>query len=165
MKKLGKGFWAVLFGLGFIFVPGLILNLVENKTDVSNLKDNNEEEKKKDKDKIQTIEAICDLNPNKLNLKSKGKWITVYIELPENYDVHDIILGEILLNDYFSPELKPFNIGDNNDNGIPDLMIKFDRSSVISNLESSQFGEMTISGRLQDGIKFKGVGIIELKNF
>ena len=90
MKKLGKGFWAVFIGLGFIFTPGLILNSVEDKTDVSNLKENVEEEKKKDKDK-KSIEAICDINPNKLNLKSKGRWITVYLELPENYDVNDII--------------------------------------------------------------------------
>jgi hypothetical protein len=164
MKKLGKGFWAVLIGLGFIFTPGLILNSVDDKTDVSNLKENGEEEKKKDKDK-KSIEAICDINPNKLNLKSKGKWITVYLELPENYDVFDIILGEILLNDYLSPEIKPFNIGDYNANGIPDLMIKFDRSSVISNLEPSEFGEMTIIGKLVDGTKFKGVGVIELINF
>jgi hypothetical protein len=165
MKKLGKGFWGVLFGLGFIFAPGLILILPEDKAEVSNLKDNSEEEKNKDKDKNKIIEANCDINPNKLNLKSKGRWITVYLELPENYDVHDIVLGEILLNNYLSPEVKPFNIGDNNNNGITDLMIKFDRSSVISNLNPSQCVEMTISGILLDGKKFKGVGTIDLIKF
>jgi hypothetical protein len=168
MKRLGKGFWAVLLGLGVILTPGLILNLAGDTSEESYLKDNIEEEKKKDKDKDKdkNIEAICDINPKTLNLKSKGKWITVYIELAKNYDVNDIILGKISLYG-LSPEIKPFNIGDHNDNGIPDLMIKFDRSEVIfkiSELKLSQFAEITISGELLGGITFEGVGTIELKN-
>jgi hypothetical protein len=161
VKRIGKGLWAVLFGLGVIFTPGLTLVLTEG----SSPKGSEEEEQKKDKDKQKNIIAICDINPNKLNLKSKGNWITVYIELPKDYDPHDIIFEEILLNDFLSPEIKPFNIGDRDNNGILDLMIKFDRSLVISNLEPSQFCEMTITGKLIDGIKFKATSIIELKNF
>jgi hypothetical protein len=165
MKRLGKGFWAVLLGLGVIFTPGLILNLAGDTSEESYLKDNIEEEKKKDKDKDKNIDAICDINPKTLNKMSNGKWITVYIELPKNYDVNNIILGKVFLNDNISPEIKPFNIGDNNDNGIPDLMIKFDRTSVIDIIEPSQFADLTITGELLDGITFKGVGSIELKNF
>lgn len=161
MKKIGKGLWAVLFGLGVIFTPGLTFILAKGS-----IPDASEEnEQKKDKDKNKNIVAVCDINPCKLNLKSKGNWITAYIELPKDYDPHDIILGEILLNDFLSPEIKPFTIGDRDNNGILDLMIKFDRSLVISNLEPSQFCEMTITGKLIDGIKFTATDIIELKNF
>jgi len=161
VKKIGKGLWAVFFGLGVIFTPGLTFILVEGS-----IPDASEEnEQKKDKDKNKNIVAVCVINPCKLNLKSKGKWITVYIELPKDYDPYDIIFEKILLNEFLSPEIKPFNIGDRDNNGILDLMIKFDRSLVIDNLEPSQFCEMTITGKLIDGIKFTATSIIELKTF
>ena len=36
------------------------------------------------------LEATTDIDPDTLNLKSKAKWVTVYMELPERYDVADI---------------------------------------------------------------------------
>jgi len=35
------------------------------------------------------LSATVDLDPDTLNLESKGKWITCYIELPEGYDTGD----------------------------------------------------------------------------
>ncbi|GEM_PF-6653402 len=37
-----------------------------------------------------SVEASIDFDPDTLNLKSKGKWVTVYTELPAGYDVTDI---------------------------------------------------------------------------
>ncbi len=165
MKNLGKGLLVVFFGLGVVFTPGLTLFLAEGPIP----KDFEEEEQRKEdppnKDKKKTILAICDIDSDKLNLNSNGKWITAYIELPRGYDVHDIVLEGILLNDFLSPEIKPFNIGDRDNNNIPDLMIKFDRSAVISNLEPLQFSEMTITGILFDGIKFEATCVIELLHY
>lgn len=163
MRNFRKGLWAVVLGLGFVFTPGLILVLT-NESITNDNTDKVEVEQNKSKTK-KYISATCDIDPNNLNFKSKGKWITAYIELPEDYDVYDIVLGEILLNDFLSPEVWPFNIQDNNNNEIPDLMIKFNRSSVISNLEPSQFCEVKITGKLVDGLKFKATSMLELKNF
>ncbi len=162
MKNFRKGLWAVILCLGFVFIPGLTLVLADGSIPM----DINEEGTKKGKDKKETILAICDIHPVKLNLKSKGKWITAYIELPKEYDLHDINLEEIKLNEFLSPEIKPFNIGDRDNNDIPDLMVKFDRSEVIDSLvEPSQFCEMTIKGKIFDRITFTATCVIELINF
>ncbi|MHA2087702.1 MAG: hypothetical protein ACW972_05470, partial [Promethearchaeota archaeon] len=120
MRNLGKGLWAVVLGLGFVFTPGLILVLTTGSTTNGTVVDRDDFQLEENKIKITNkyISAICDINPTNLNLKSKGKYITAYIELPEDYDVYDIVFGEILLNDFISPEMKPFNIQDTNNNGI-----------------------------------------------
>ncbi|MBU2530855.1 MAG: hypothetical protein KKD35_07440, partial [Elusimicrobia bacterium] len=41
------------------------------------------------------IRAKIDITPNTLNLKSKGNWITAYIELPQKYNVNDIDIASI----------------------------------------------------------------------
>jgi hypothetical protein len=81
--------------------------------------------------------ATIDIDPNTLNLKSKGKWITCYIELPEGYNVSDFDRAIILLNGtipvdpfWMDKQLESV-VGDYDDDGIPDLMVKFDRTSVI----------------------------------
>jgi len=75
--------------------------------------------------------AIVDINPNTLNLKSRGRWITCYIELPGIYGVADIDVSTILLNGVVPAELKPIAIGDHDGDGVLDLMIKFNRAAVI----------------------------------
>ena len=50
------------------------------------------------------VEATVDFNPNTLNLKSKGKWITCYVELPDDYDVQDIDIGTVMLNETIPAE-------------------------------------------------------------
>ena len=43
------------------------------------------------------IEADIDLDPDTLNLTSKGKWITSYIWLPQDYDVADVNSTSIMI--------------------------------------------------------------------
>jgi hypothetical protein len=43
------------------------------------------------------IPATVDIDPDTLNLKSKGKWITCYIELPDGYSVEDIDIDSVTL--------------------------------------------------------------------
>jgi len=79
---------------------------------------------------LQTATTI-DFDPETLNLKSKGKYVTVYIELPEEYDIGQIDVSSIRLNGTVSALAKLTKIGDYDEDGIPDLMVKFDRTSVI----------------------------------
>ncbi|MHA2282141.1 MAG: hypothetical protein ACXAC5_14965 [Promethearchaeota archaeon] len=166
MKDFGKGLWVILIGLGVVIGPGITLLVAEGSIpgDFEEVIPKDEGDQGKHKGK-KTIVATCDIDPNKLNLKSNGKYITAYLELPGDYDVHDIVIADILLNDFISPEIKPFKIGDSDDNGIPDLMIKFNRSMVKSNLEPIQFCEIGITGTLFDGVKFEATCGIELLNF
>jgi hypothetical protein len=162
MRKLGTGLWVVIIGLGVVSTPGLLIFLTEEPIQKDPVEEG--KSKDKDKDKNKTIIANCDVDPDKFNLKSNGKWITVYIELPKDYHVRDILLEEIKLNG-LSPEIKPVSIGDRDNNEILDLMIKFDRAKVIkSNLEPLQFFKMGITGELYDGMEFEGTCVIELLN-
>jgi len=115
-----------------------------------------------------SIAADVDIDPDTLNLKSKGKWITAYIELPEGYDVNDINVTMILLNDFIPAELHPTEIGDYDTNGILDLMVKFDRTRVISLLilhmspHVKQKVSLTLTGNLNDGTPFSGSDTINV---
>jgi hypothetical protein len=56
------------------------------------------------------IAATIDINPGTLNLRSKGKWITCHIELPEGYDVSDIDVSTVMLDGEIQAELHPTEI-------------------------------------------------------
>ncbi|MFX1574986.1 MAG: hypothetical protein ACFFB0_19790 [Promethearchaeota archaeon] len=109
------------------------------------------------------VYATVDFNPNTLNQKSKGKWITVYIELPEGSDVDDIDITSILLNEICPiADSSPSGIGDYDEDGIPDLMVKFDRQAVIGLFNPGENVEIMISGELNDGTPFEGTDTIRV---
>ena len=103
-----------------------------------------------------TLAATIDIKPDTLNLNMKGKWITVYIGLPEGYDLTDIDESTIMLEGLFVPEWSDI------ENGM--LMVKFDASSVIDYLWDQLyhmggrrgFIELTVAGQLIDGTQFSG---------
>jgi len=116
---------------------------------------------------IARVPANVDFDPDMLNLKSRGKYVTAYLELPEEYDVSTIDVSTILLNDTISVASHPTTIGDYDDDGILDLMVKFDRDTVITYIEANinmtnlaEQRAMTISlivvGTLNSGTVFQG---------
>ncbi len=119
------------------------------------------------------VTASIDIDPDTLNLGSKGEWITAYIELPEGYDVSDINVSSILLNETIAAELKPIEIGDYDGDGVSDLMVKFSRAAVTSyilaNVDMAKLIEerfmaitLTITGYLNDGTPFQGSATIKI---
>lgn len=118
-----------------------------------------------------SIPATVDIDPDTLNLKSKGKWITAYIELPECYDASNIDCSTIRLEGTLPSAScdRPLEsvIGDYDDDGIPDLMVKFDRQSVIDYLEDISVEdndkvELIVTGYLMDSTPFEGRDIIRV---
>lgn len=113
------------------------------------------------------LPAEVDLDPNALNLKSKGKWITAYVELPEGYDAASINVTSIALNGTIPAELTPTAIGDYDGDGVPDLMVKFSRSTVSELVlsEGVKYGNvtLTLTGKLDDGTLFEGCDIIRVR--
>jgi parallel beta-helix repeat protein len=91
--------------------------------------------------------ATVDIVPDVLNLKSKGKWITCYIELSDGYDVADIDINTVMLEGVVPAELHPTKIGDYDRDGIPDLMVKFDRAAVQKLLEPGEV-KLTVTGKV-----------------
>ncbi|UCD85310.1 MAG: PD40 domain-containing protein [Deltaproteobacteria bacterium] len=110
------------------------------------------------------IEATIDIDPDTLNLKSHGKWITVYVELPEGYDVNDIDISTVLLEDAIPAESHPTEVGDSDGDGIADLMVKFDRTAVEAILRPAGEVELVVTGELNDGTEFEGSDIIRVIN-
>jgi hypothetical protein len=112
------------------------------------------------------LNAAIDITPDTLNLKSKGKWITAYIELPEGYDAADINVSTIMLNGTVPAEPSPTAISDYDSDGIPDLMVKFDRNAVVHYIynQGIRYGNanLTITGKLNDGTLFKGSDVIKV---
>lgn len=123
----------------------------------------------------QIIRATINANPNTLNLRSRGKWVTAYIEFTEGFDVNGINVSSIRLEDTIAPEPKPIAIGDYDEDGIPDLMIKFNRAEVeacirrkiyMFQLVGIKYIRMiillTITGCLNDGTPFEGTDEITI---
>jgi len=124
-----------------------------------------------------SISATVDITPDTLNLKSKGKWITCRIELPEGYNVSDIDPNTIRLNgsirvdpfwvdklcESVTPLLTVFARTQARDDGVSHLMVKFNRTAVEEFIVAQGITNgnvtLTITGEV-DGTFFEGSDII-----
>ncbi len=101
---------------------------------------------------------VVNFDPDTLNLKSKGKWITCYIELPEGYDVWQIDGSTVLFNGivpaylgkegWVKAEANESNITDNDEDGILERMVKFDRAAVRDILSPGTAVILTLTGKV-----------------
>jgi parallel beta-helix repeat protein len=119
--------------------------------------------------KPSVINATVDIQPQALNLRSKGKWITAYIELLEGYNVQDINVSTIMLNGTIPVDLDAsVGIGDYDKDGVEDLTVKFNRTQVVEFMLSQgvRFGDvtLTLTGELYDGTPFEGKTIISVSS-
>jgi len=101
------------------------------------------------------IPADVNIEPDTLNLQSKGNWITCHIRLPEDYSTADIDPDSIFLEDIVSAD----SLQINNDVAI----VKFSRSEVQDILSAGEC-ELTISGELIDETIFEGSDTIRVIN-
>ena len=107
------------------------------------------------------IHATVDFDPDTLNRKSRGKWVTVYIGLPEGYDVNDIDIDSVSLEGLSRADSSPTEIIDHDGDGRNDLMVKFDRQEFIALLEPGENVEISITGTL-NGMEFEGTDTISV---
>jgi len=121
------------------------------------------------------ISAAIDIDSDFLNLWSKGRWITAYIQLPEGYSAEDIDASTILLNGTIAPVLD-YKYGfvtnaseyliDHNGDGVLERIVKLDRATLVSwiyqNIGMRSGISLTITGKLFDGISFEGTDTISV---
>jgi hypothetical protein len=127
------------------------------------------------------LEATVELDPTTLNLKSKGKYVTAYVELPEPYDAGDVDVATVVLNGVLHAETSPTSVGDEDADGVPDRMLKFSRGGLIDLISGHAGGnstgewsagsphpgskddfEVTVAGELTDGTRFAGTDILHV---
>ncbi|MFQ6129008.1 MAG: hypothetical protein ACE5QW_08925 [Thermoplasmata archaeon] len=96
-----------------------------------------------------------DIDPNTLNLKSRGRWITAYLAV-ENASVEDIDISSILLQDTLVPERYDYQDDV--------LMLKFDRQELQSVLVIGESVEIKIGGKWKDGTEFEAYDCIRVIN-
>jgi predicted GH43/DUF377 family glycosyl hydrolase len=113
------------------------------------------------------IDAIIDIDPNTLNLKSRGKWVTAYIELPAGHDVVDINIESIKLGGTIPTNPEKNEIGDYDNDGMLDLMVKFDRAAVIDYIKyilgiTKGKATLEVTGEIT-GNSFRGSDTIRVK--
>ncbi len=106
-------------------------------------------------------ETVIDFEPDVLNLANRAKVVTAYIELPEGFDVSAIDVSTIKLNDVVSALSRPTAIEDHDEDGVPDLMVKFDCAQVAKVLEAGR-QVVTLTGRLAGGTLFAGIDTIRV---
>lgn len=104
------------------------------------------------------IDAAIDIDPDTLNKKSKGKWVTAYIAMPDGYDAGEIDIDTVEL-EYDNQKI----VADRGDVQGTVLMVKFDRQALISLLNDITGDvELKITGTVT-GTAFEGTDTIRVK--
>jgi hypothetical protein len=106
------------------------------------------------------ISVEVEITPKTLNLQSNGNWINCAISLGDGYDITDVNIPSIMLNDSIEPEWS------NIDQEEQKLLIKFNRREVQQMLLDTReiSATLTVTGILNDGTDFKGEDTIRLVN-
>ena len=106
---------------------------------------------------LDDIVTSVELNPETLNRKSRGKYVTAHIEFDEGIDASQIDTSTValILGGHTMLYAKPgqSSIADYNQNGIADLTVKFDRQKMVALLDTGRV-EVSITG-LADGRFFQ----------
>ncbi|MFA5139711.1 MAG: hypothetical protein WC728_10805 [Elusimicrobiota bacterium] len=107
--------------------------------------------------------ATADLRPNTLNLLSLGNFVTCYLEFPtaSRAKASDIEPSSILVAriNGSAPSVdlkalsKPTSLGDEDQDGVQDLMVKFSRHDFALSLGAGD-NRVELEGRLKDGTPF-----------
>jgi uncharacterized membrane protein YphA (DoxX/SURF4 family)/thiol-disulfide isomerase/thioredoxin len=133
-------------------------------------------------DACDPVYATVDIDPNSLNLKSKSdkNAITAYVELPVEAEVSQIDINTVVLDiqgSMIAAQLRPTSVGDHDNDGIADIMVKFERQELISMLANAElsipqkiaqfFGwkvdlTLSVNGYLYDGRHFTGQDTIKV---
>jgi nitrous oxidase accessory protein NosD len=107
------------------------------------------------------MQADLDIAPDSLASEDKEGWVTVHIALPAGIPGDEIDPATVLLNNSLSPEKGGFSVSDYNDDGIPDMTVRFNKQKVSRILNPGENIELTISGRLKNGLPFEGAHLLK----
>jgi len=103
-----------------------------------------------------------DLTPSTLNLVSRGRWVTGFLEPASPFAAGDIDISSIRLNGTVPVgPAAPTALGDHDGNGVPDLMVKFNRAEVELAVSGGDDVSVDVTGTV-DGHSFSGTDHIRV---
>ena len=104
-----------------------------------------------------------DFTPGTLSLASRGHWVTGFLEPPAPFAASDIDIASIRLNGTVPVDPPaPTALGDHDGNGVPDLMVKFNRVAVELTLSEGGSVPVVVTGTV-DGRAFLGTDAIRVR--
>ena len=104
--------------------------------------------------------AHLELDPRVINLKNHAPWVTAYIE-PSEFDPASIVLSSLRLAGSVPAVPKFAVVGDHDADGVPDLMVKFDRTALDPLLHLGM-NKLEVTGSLLTGERFRGVDSVRV---
>jgi uncharacterized membrane protein len=108
------------------------------------------------------LQALIKIEPDTLQIGGEGNWVTCYIEISTD-NVSRIDVSSILLEGRIQVDpTAPTEIGDHDNNGAPDLMVKFNRQSV-ENIVAPGIVSLTVTGNVGES-RFFGTDKIDVIN-
>jgi hypothetical protein len=108
------------------------------------------------------VEASVEFSPETLNLSSRGRWFRAYIE-PVDGSAGDIQLSSVLLNDQVPAEAHGWELEDSDDDGLLELMVRFDREQVAGLIDpAAEEAELTITAIESGNTIYEGSGTIKV---
>jgi hypothetical protein len=108
------------------------------------------------------VAMAFDFTPNTLNLKAHGMWVTGFLEPAAPFAASAIDVSSIRLNGTVPVDPgAPTAIGDHDNNGVPDLMVKFNRADAELTLSQGNNVPVTVTGTV-DGHCFIGTDEIRV---
>jgi hypothetical protein len=101
--------------------------------------------------------------PGTLNLTAGGRWVTGFLEPAPPLAAGDIDVSSIRLNGTVPVDTAaPTALGDHDGDGVPDLMVKFDRVAVERTVSEGESVPVTVTGTLDDH-PFAGADTIRVR--
>uniref|UniRef100_A0A832IBH5 Matrixin family metalloprotease n=1 Tax=Eiseniibacteriota bacterium TaxID=2212470 RepID=A0A832IBH5_UNCEI len=100
-------------------------------------------------DALPLVEVAFDFNPNTLNVRSMGRWVTGYIEPPAPFAPEDVDVASLRLNGTVAVDpAAPVTVADHDADGVPDLAVKFPRLAVQLALPTGDRVETRLTGTI-----------------
>ena len=110
--------------------------------------------------RVADVAATVAVAPNPFDPRTRGPWVIGSLELPSGRPLGDVVLSSVRLNGASPADLEPPPIGDQDSDGVPDMPLKFDWTTVLANLGEGDQVPMAISGELQGGGRFLGSQVV-----
>jgi len=110
---------------------------------------------------IGDLDVLLQMDPNSVNLNSKGKYLSAAIQFPPFLDPLDADVKSIRLEQTVHADTSQTALTDKNGDGIEELEVKFLRSEAFEVLPEGQSVTVHVTG-LHDGRVFAGVDSIRV---